>query len=278
MKHTILLAILLLASSSPSRPPNEQGEKANAQQGGAANQPTSTVTTQQNPTTAAPADKNQDKSTNYCEWFWPPIWSNWVLAFAAIGAASIALRTLKAISEQSEIGKRNAKAAERAAKVAEETLRAAHRPYLMPTGFVDSSQNDRFRNISDRWEMQLPLMVELKNYGGVPAVNIQLWIDCIVVDNALPEELRLEAQPPVEIGAIPPNTPYGRPVLTPTLNNESYAAIFMAKGGTAKLGIHVFIKYEGQFGPDVVYETGCWVTQLGPGLTFGVAGKGYRST
>ena len=61
--------------------------------------------------------------------FWPPVWSNWLLAFFAAGAAVIALKTLRAIEEQVVANVDAAHAAKESAEVATRMLKM-NRPSL----------------------------------------------------------------------------------------------------------------------------------------------------
>lgn len=92
------------------------------------------ATKKQADTSAEKSELNQWGDWFYLrrEWFWPPIWSNWALAIAAIIGICVTVKTLKAIQrqgitmiQQSRIAQRQATTMEGQTKAAEDAAHAA---------------------------------------------------------------------------------------------------------------------------------------------------------
>jgi hypothetical protein len=112
------------------------------------------------------------------DWFWPPLWSSWALAFVAIWAGRAAFRTLGAIERQADI--------------ARDTLVLTQRPKLIVRNIVLNSPLQDPPLGPDPWFYQgarIAGQFYVVNVGGTPAeiTRSGCWIIWKDKEQALPE-------------------------------------------------------------------------------------------
>jgi hypothetical protein len=105
-----------------------------------------------------------DKHRNlHPEWFWPPIWSNWILAMVAICGIRVALGTLKSLQTQTHFIKKQAIATKKSVALAEFVAKKQLRAYMVV-------RNARLFFHEDG---AVEAKMELANCGQTPAYDVR---------------------------------------------------------------------------------------------------------
>ena len=123
-----------------------------------------------------PRTQQKQRAANAESAYWPPIWSNWALFFAALVAAGIALRTLGAVSDQATATKENV--------IATRQLANLERPWVL----IYPADPEAWPSANDAVPLSFVTgtLVSEINYGRSPAFVKRVSISLRILDWPLP--------------------------------------------------------------------------------------------
>jgi hypothetical protein len=104
----VVLALTLMIAGQPVV---EQESAASKHQEITYQSPAPPIEPVARPTPTIEETKTNDNPQDWKDWFWPPIWSNWILAAVAIGGICVAIKSLKIIERQTAATEKAAEAA-----------------------------------------------------------------------------------------------------------------------------------------------------------------------